>query len=218
MMSIDHSALKSCKNTVSCGLCFNNIVDTRGFVLMLTPKVCTQSIISVYKENAGRFAQWRSRDYVEKYCRDSLIVGFVRNPFDRLVSCWKDKCIDQHHRTWDAYGFKQNMTFEEFVNGVIEIPESGSDKHWRSQSHDLINAGQSLFDILCKFETISDDWDYARRQIADDAGAVMKPLPHVHATKHKHYSLYYTDELIEMVGDYYHHDLINFGYEFEKCH
>lgn len=217
--SAAHSAINPCGTQQHCGRCFNNIVDPNGFVLMTTPKVCTQSIWAAYRIT-GCMGGFRSKQFVLDHCKDMFIVGFIRNPFDRLVSCWYDKCIIQNHRTNTLYGLRHGMPFETFAKTITEVPHHQADKHWRPQSFDMYTPmGRVLPHVFVRFENIASDWNAACLQIEKHSGARLPALQHKHASNKGPWREYYTPDLIERVGDYFHDDLVNFGYSFgEQAH
>jgi dermatan 4-sulfotransferase 1 len=94
--------------------------------------------------------------------RDPYLFSFVRNPFTRLYSCYRDKVINAVQRkeacTLAKYGISFGMTFNEFVEQICTLPDDRSDQHFRSQ-HTLLTHGQQiLVDFLGKFESIESDW------------------------------------------------------------
>ncbi len=72
--------------------------------------------------------------------------AFVRNPWDRLVSCYRDKIQGEAHdftafhpERGVAYcvarfeSLQAGMSFERFVDAIAEIPDTEADAHFRSQ-------------------------------------------------------------------------------------
>ena len=79
--------------------------------------------------------------------------GFVRNPWDRVVSCFiqklhKNKTPDRTDGSplrppfGDKSAFFLGMTFDEFVERIHQIPDAEADYHFRSQT-----------DIFCREES-----------------------------------------------------------------
>jgi hypothetical protein len=150
---------------------------------------------------------------------------FVRNPWDRVVSCFKEKIKEDENFTGNTnsfvngvhkglleYGiFKAKMTFEEFAIAVASIPDSKSDPHFRSQ-HTFItnNKGKLLVDFIGKFERLSEDWP----DLCDRLGVTNISLPHSNKTKHDSYRKYYTDNLSKIVAKRFSKDIAMFEYEF----
>lgn len=219
MEAIEHSALKPCDEGQTCAMCHNNIViPDIDLIFMLIPKSATQSLRSVADSFRLPY-QFRSKKFVQVIADRYMKISIVRNPFERLVSCWKQKTIDKYHRTWELYGFKQGMPFSEFVSNLVNIPYSYADKHFRPMYMDLLDDDDNLIpDIVLRFEELPKGWNELSEALEERRNFKMPLLPHKNGTLHKEYWKYYDDRLIEMVSSYYERDLIHFGYEFETCH
>lgn len=63
-----------------------------------------------------------------------LSFALVRNPWERLVSTYRDKVLrDRIHPPLGKLGFEARMPFLDFVERVVEIPDRDADPHIRSQ-------------------------------------------------------------------------------------
>jgi hypothetical protein len=105
---------------------------------------------------------------IEKYSSYKKFA-IVRNPYDRMLSCYKDKIIrwygwkKQIHPGFVRYNqifgfkmFKPEMDFEEFMKVINKIPDSLSDEHFRSQTRFLpLKRGQLFLDFLIQIEDIN---------------------------------------------------------------
>jgi len=150
---------------------------------------------------------------------------FVRNPYDRLVSCYVDKVhrpallnredylfsSGEYKEFLNRYGkldFKQ-MSFGDFVEFVTRIPDRHCNRHFMPQ-HYLVDPDK--VDFIGHLENFDRDFLHLRKQVGlpDDA-----PYPEkLNATRHDHYRTYYNDELREMVARKYNRDLEIFNYDF----
>lgn len=148
-------------------------------------------------------------------------VAFVRNPWDRLVSCYKQKLdhqIKQNGRLGgtarslaDAGLYKPDITFTEFVHAVAQIPDPRSNRHFRSQSSFLVDhRGEPLYSELRFFEELDAGFRYLR----DRLGRPELELPHLKKTERHDYRAYYTQETADIVAQRYARDLELFGYTF----
>lgn len=163
--------------------------------------------------------------------RGVLVVGFVRNPWDRLVSCYRNKMLADEDATYYAkqsgderdyidgvflsfrkFGtFKKGMTFEQFVHAVSEIPDSEADPHFQSQHCMLTDeTGEFLPNFLGKFETLNSDFN---RLCA--IYKISGNLDHLRPSGSRNYLNYYSPDLIDKVGERYHMDIALFGYTFD---
>jgi len=148
--------------------------------------------------------------------------AFVRDPFARLVSCYKDKVIkpQQHNGRYyfdtgynkqliqRLYGnsFKVDMSFSEFVKLVVKIPDLLADGHFMSQTAFLYRFNKRIPDYIGKLENIESDWNMLSEKFDLPVLAVKNK------TKHVGLSEYYTDELIDIVCQRYKKDISNFDY------
>ena len=154
--------------------------------------------------------------------KDYFRFCFVRNPWDRLVSCYKDKINYTPGHVYERYNnpfvkyltesgfFKPDMSFEDFVGVVCQIPDSHAEGHFRSQ-HLFVEdeQGRLLVDFIGKFETMDRDFAAVKRRI-DLKGTV----PHLRKTGHKPYWEFYNERTIEMVAQRYQRDIQLFNFQF----
>ncbi len=164
------------------------------------------------------------RDEIRSTYKDYFKFAFVRNPWDRIVSCFNNKILktadysDQWYKNGVAdnfwqYGdrFRGGMSFEEFVNTVVSIPDEESEEHIRPQFMFLTDKeGNRLVDFVGKFETLTDDLAI----ISNKLGFPAIDLPHLLKGKRSHYKDFYNDETINAIAKRYAADIDMFGYEF----
>jgi hypothetical protein len=152
---------------------------------------------------------------------DWVTFSFVRNPWARLVSLYRQKASSNatsRRMVNGVYeGFlehnipvHQNMSFDDFCRTVCDFPDDMTDKHLRSQSSFLIRNGKPIVQVIGKVEKLDDDW----KAIMDLKQLNVK-MDHLNSTSRDHYSDYFSDKtLIKLVGDRYAEDVRNFNYEF----
>ncbi len=157
--------------------------------------------------------------------KDYFHFTFVRNPYDRLLSCYIQKVynpalsnltnryfINGEDRQFvkgygNLMGFKK-MSFSDFVHFVTKIPDEHCDPHFSPQ-HRLLDL--ETLDFIGRLENFEQDFSYIKEQISlsDD----IKPEKRM-TTKHGPYQSYYDDELRKMVAKKYARDLEIFNYDF----
>ena len=162
-----------------------------------------------------------------------LRFAFVRNPWDRLWSCYCSKIATRKrntgyrfkngiHRSFSKYkSIRAGMPFAEFVHAVRDIPDEQSDLHFRSQ-HSFVtdHKGELLVDFIGHFEQLQNDFN----RLCGKAGMPKQSLAHKNRRypKHcgdsfnRHYSHYYDDETVTIVADRFKTDIELFGYRFER--
>ena len=153
--------------------------------------------------------------------------AFVRNPWDRLVSCYRDKINDEVGgyteftvrpgvanclARFDA--FQADMPFDAFVEAVASIPDSEADEHFRSQHTFVTNRkGMMTADFIGRYERLADDFQIVRLS----TGLPEIELPRLQAArKAAKYLEYYTPKTRELVAERYREDIEMFAYEFGK--
>lgn len=152
-----------------------------------------------------------------------LSFTFVRNPWDRLVSCYMDK-IRSSARKEDGSFYRKDdkamysnsslrpqMPFDEFVESVCKTPDRRSNRHFRSQ-HTFFQdrKGNLLVSEIGCFERLSEDFD----RIIQLVGAQQISLPHVRRSDRGDYREFYTPKLRDMVARRYATDISLLEYKF----
>ena len=104
---------------------------------------------------------------LSKYLKDHQILSFtfVRHPFERLVSAYKDKVVHKHilaepfkHR-YDKW-YKKDHTFPSFVNLVLkEYNRSKMDRHWKP-FYRRCRFCEVPYEVIGKMETFNEDIKY----------------------------------------------------------
>jgi len=65
-------------------------------------------------------------------------------------------------------------------------------------------------DFVGRFERLEDDW----WRLCEVTGLPHKPLEVTRKTNHEYYTVYYDDELRDLVAEIYEEDIDTFGYRF----
>jgi chondroitin 4-sulfotransferase 11 len=152
--------------------------------------------------------------------------AFVRDPWDRLVSCYRDKIrgeVDGFTYFTDRPGvanclarfdaFFAGMSFDEFVRAVASIPDEEADAHFRSQ-HTFVTdeEGRLATDFVGRYERLAEDW----RRVGQRIGLPAIELPRLQAVRERRpCSELYTAETRRIVADRYGRDAEMFGYAFD---
>lgn len=149
--------------------------------------------------------------------------GFVRNPFDRMVSwfhyyqnLWEtskekpcsEKCIDS---------FKK-MNFEEWVKRLQPYEAGGCRSETACPFHFIANQyeyliwkdGKIFVDFIGRFEEIDKDWSVVCERI----GIEKSKLKISNKSERKEYKEYYTEETKSIITKQYSKDLDFFKYCF----
>jgi hypothetical protein len=148
--------------------------------------------------------------------------AFVRNPYARLYSAYKNKIADLaspylgvREAIWRSAGNrhppKEAPPFDAFVGYVAELPDSGRDGHWRSQMGvlcpDLID-----YRFLGRFESFEQDLAIVLRSLGapDESYDGLDVV--VGASARSNAEPAYNDALAQRVYEAYRADFETYGY------
>jgi chondroitin 4-sulfotransferase 11 len=161
---------------------------------------------------------------------ESYKFAFVRNPWERFVSWYSllarakaandlrcgagepesmhTESLDPSARYWQGFdAFLENWCKQ-------EVPIDGVQRHQFSQWAQLVDAnGCMLVNDIGRFENYAAD---AARLFANtniDVGL----LPKTNASRHHHYSVYYSAFGRELIEHAFPEDIMQLGYQFELC-
>lgn len=159
-----------------------------------------------------------SQHDIETKYQDFFKFSILRNPWERLVSCYKNK-IEQSSKTGKDYilecspDFYIGMPFEEFVHVVCETPDLEADYHFCSQIYLMIYPDGSFpMNYLCNIENLATHIN----EIKSKTGIPFSSLANLNSSKKSTYESIYTPELVEKVRLRYQADIEFFKYEFGK--
>lgn len=102
------------------------------------------------------------RQNLEKDFPDAFKFSYVRNPYERVVSCYVNKFITDKKNNKENYfkdyfirSIQEIKKFSEFVMWISVIPDKLADWHFRSQHCFMCNGnGRSYVDYIGKYENM----------------------------------------------------------------
>ena len=182
----------------------------KKFIWFRVAKVGSRTILNHLLDNGVHLdvEHGRKLRYPVNHFHDYFKFAFVRNPWDRLVSCWNNKVIDSNLFRFDEAELEKMRNFENFVGYVGSINVDTCNRHLRSQNSviDLNN-----IDYLGRMETFADDLQYIFQRLELDTTAIKSRNV---TSDRKPYQQYYSSELAEQVARIYRKDVQIFGYRF----
>jgi len=135
---------------------------------------------------------------------DFFKFGFVRNPWDRVVSLY--------NRT-EGRQMRDKMTFDEFVAWIQNNSDTSifTSRHKHQLDWFSDENGEVLVDFIGKFEHLERDWKYVCEQLG-----ISIDLPHIrkNAQNTQHYTEYYSDKTKAIIEQKFRLDIEYFGYSF----
>jgi hypothetical protein len=159
---------------------------------------------------------------------DALRFTFVRNPYDRILSCWANQYRGKPLVPGDRYvglylrhkremglslpeGPGETISFADFVEVVAANAARRVDMHWQLQS-DILDVPGVTLNHIGKIELFSQD--FAR--VLDHAGVKgelrRSAAQPIHSSDHGHMSEYFTEALAARVYRAYERDFETFKY------
>jgi hypothetical protein len=146
--------------------------------------------------------------------RKNFVFSFVRNPWDRMVSLWADKCGEAADTDLTHWGIEKGMPFDRFVDQVCSLPDEWAEIHFQSQASLLLHRRRLLPSFIGRFETLDRDWDFVKNALALKADDRSRVLPKLRASQHGEYRDHYSATLAMKIGTRYANDASMFGYVF----
>jgi hypothetical protein len=147
------------------------------FICVGNPKVGSSSLKKYFNEEISDGKIDMSLSYSSYSAQISLddfhTCSFVRDPVDRIYSCWKDKITNQN-RFADIFiitrfrGLYPDMPFAEFITWLLnrEGSDENADRHWLSQHKLLANSqGEVNFDYIGTMKDFSADFNIIAEQV-----------------------------------------------------
>lgn len=144
---------------------------------------------------------------------DYFTFGFCRNPWDRMVSTWKNFTIglDRQRLLIKHWGIQDpaKLSFQHFVR-LIDKHQPKVNHHWVQQNM-FLPLDKINIDFIGRMESLSKGWNVVAERLG-----IKRNIGHVYRTKHDHYSRYYDDETRKIVDRLYSEDISLFGYTFSR--
>jgi len=192
------------------------ILDERKLVYASVAKSACSSIKT---SMVGEFPGDRSIHYNTQHLSHKRIprskkpyfsFTYVRNPYDRLISCYKDKFVKKRGSFIYAnylFGYlSTDDSFEDFVRKVTRLPDFLCDRHFKSQSGIVFSRGARM-DHIGRIEDLPGDFEDIRTRYG------FAELGILNRSRQPGDEALLTEEVREMVYNRYRKDFEAFGYE-----
>ena len=145
---------------------------------------------------------------------------FVRNPYARLVSCWKDKIDKEKKYNFDSVGgryqFKKfnhlrGLPFEEFIEYITSSEKKlKEDKHW-APFYRVIPPWEIYY--TGRIESFQKDVSYIFKKLSIKTKKSFFIKEGKNQTEHDHFSKYYNKKTKNLVAEAYEADFTRYNYK-----
>ena len=194
--------------------------DTTRLIYFINPKCGSTTIkaflatndplMNVDKKKIGQNGTFKNVDTMESISSygEYFKFTFVRNPWDRLVSCYLEKIVQQD-RWVNIFG--QSPSFSKFVRIIHGISDEEANRHWRSQHTNVTDSrGNLVVDFVGRFEAFERDMTTvaAVRKLNPDIAHYRK------SSRRPSYRTYYTTTERNLAAERYAIDIALFDYQF----
>lgn len=186
------------------------ICHQKKFLWFRVAKVGTRTIFNIFEQaNIELDAEHAMLcHYPASLYKEYFNFAFVRNPWDRLVSCWQNKVVDSNSFNFSNPTLREMQTFSNFVDFVGTLDLDKCNHHIRLQSNliDLNNV-----DFVGRFENFEADIS----SVIEILGLGAIQINHQNKSRRiSNHKQYYDANLKRKVAQIYRKDIHIFGYEF----
>jgi hypothetical protein len=167
----------------------------KKYTYFITPKTGTRSILTALREASTPDIDDTTIIYIKASHKNRFKFCFIRNPWDRLVSCYSNKVLRKklYPECWEK-------DFKYFIHYLTKQHLPTSDGHIRLQSTSFpIND----IDYIGKFENFKEDFNY----IINFKLKLNKDLVRLNPSKRDYYVDYYSNQTRKIVAELYKSDI-----------
>ena len=198
----------------------------KKYIHIPIPKTASQSIVhglgsKVIHEPAlyhNTLEHFISEDYLQN--TEYYSFSFVRNPWDRLASLWRDFTTKRGHQYSGHHRCDTPLLseFDNFEDMCLHLSDSlwSQNLFFRPQAYFLSYAGEIGAHFVGRFENLQEGYNTVCAEI--NIAPIKLPLinqtvgPQPEASSH--YQGSYSDKSANAVAEFYKLDIETFGYEF----
>lgn len=131
--------------------------------------------------------------------------AFVRNPWARVFSWYKNVIRDEVHR--NRFGISAGCTFKEFLEFRSDQYEINPQMYWIKDKNNQIP-----LDFIGRFENLVNDFNY----VAEIIGLENRILPKLVVGEKSSYTEYYDPAMIDIVNNKYSEEINYFKFEYGR--
>ncbi|NOX45933.1 MAG: sulfotransferase family protein [Chlorobi bacterium] len=174
------------------------------YAFFLIHKNGISSILSVLREETQREIDESYTIYHKSKYKNHFKFCFIRNPWDRLVSCYTNKVVRKQ-----LFPGCWGKDFAYFVDFVSHQHLASSDKHIKLQTSQF---PVKDIDYIARFENFESEYNF----IINDKLNLNREMVVKNKSNHRHYSEMYDDKTRRIVEQVYKADIEIGNYKFGK--
>ncbi len=186
-------------------------------IFIRLPKTGSQSIEeALLGHKIGHSQLWLYRVFDPVRFATYFKFGFVRNPWDRVVSAYTFLKNGGRNATDHAWAQRYLAGMPSFESFVLALRKQSYRRAVLQKQHFVPqykfvcdHQGNILADFIGRFESLPEDYAVIAKQLG-----VQAELPHINRSKRGHYRDYYNKTTQSITADIYRDDIEIFGYSF----
>lgn len=197
----------------------------KNFIFIHVPKSAGQSVTSRLGGPSRDIPAHAPLSFLQPQVRaDRFTFGFVRNPWDRMVSLYSFLCTKRikAHESATYQEHIRQIGFEEWL--FYDAFFMHQDQAWRTEELAPMQQRSQMFwlegcDFIGRVENLEDDFAAVavkidlRPRFLERVG-LKKPIPHRNRSRREKYQGYYSDESRAFVERHFAPEIEKFGYTF----
>ncbi len=180
-----------------------------------------------FDDPSAPWAQHHSIDDVPAEFRSLPAFGFVRNPWDWYVS-WFHFFMSYPHRPphFVTVSHDKTLDFAGFMTSLYSYPEDSPEYLYNSFSAEyyrIFGCNEAVprnpVIEMGRYETVHDDLHAFLARVGVDRECLddIEGFRRMNPSPHRHYSTYYTDEVVDQVYRHNRAVIDEFGYRFDPA-
>jgi hypothetical protein len=187
------------------------ISNEHKFIWFQVPKVGYSTVRHILDVNKIKLTAEEAFQvyYPPKYYNEFFKFAFVRNPWDRLVSGWKDKVVNLNLFNFSESELEKMKNLPNFIEFLANQDLRNFDPHFKLQSKliDLNNV-----DFIGRFENFTPDLAFILNTIKIENPEI--PILNKSNREFEGYKTYFNETTAQTVAKIYEKDIRTFGYKF----
>jgi hypothetical protein len=201
--------------------CFYLPITKAANTSIKTALICADTGVTLPEDfNPHSWESARAVAWDSAYAFTGPRFSFVRNPFARMLSCYKNKILPEaetrgtyirgvHQSLLPFKRFSAGMDFDAFLGAVAAIPDERAEIHFLAQRCFLVGPKGLRVDFIGRVERLQDHWPMVERMLGTDV-----PLGHFNVTQTESHRDAYSTKGRKYVERRFAADLHFLGYRF----